>query len=167
MDPARDDNLMARYRTAMIICGAIVAAVPIYVAVAAVLSREGAEPTGAPPIVVSVLGAVALATFAAAAPMRGLLVRGVVAKAPAGSSADIVPAALLTGAILSYALCEAPAILGLAVFIMTGSWVYFLLFIALALVGFAMNFPRLSAWRARVELAEAADAGLTGPVGTS
>ncbi len=68
--------------------------------------------------------------------------------------------ALLTSSIVTYTLCEAVLILGLALFFMAHKAADFYLFLALSLILFAVFFPRYSQWEALIKEREM-DAMLT------
>jgi len=53
---------------------------------------------------------------------------------------------LTTASVVTYALCEAPAILGLVLFFLGGQASDFHLFLLTSLFFFAVHFPRFSSW---------------------
>ncbi len=54
---------------------------------------------------------------------------------------------LQTSAIVALALCEAVALYGLVLFMLSGRAIDYYIFAALALVGFVLYFPRQEAWQ--------------------
>lgn len=53
---------------------------------------------------------------------------------------------LVSASIITYALCEAVAILGLVLFILTGNYLDFYIFLVISLIYIAIYFPRYSHW---------------------
>lgn len=190
MDPAREDNLNQRYRTTAIICAAMFGALFVYAIVAYVVSTNGVSVDGAPRTLLPVFGVIALVAFGVSFPLAKVPVNAALKRLviivqlpddekrelgiqPGADVAnvlggpDVIPAALQTGTILAYALSEMPALLGFVMFIMSSSWLIFAAFLGLSIAGFALNFPRLSTWRAHIERAETAATGQTTPIVTS
>ena len=57
----------------------------------------------------------------------------------------------ITGAVISYALCESVAIYGLVLFFLGGQALDFYLFMGLSLLFFLVYFPRYATWEALVK----------------
>jgi len=67
-------------------------------------------------------------------------------------SADAgLPAALMTRTIAEYAFWEAPSLMGFIALLDGASWAYFLAMVVFSLIGYAISFPRRSAWQEAVE----------------
>ncbi len=69
---------------------------------------------------------------------------------------------LITGAVVSYALCESVAIYGLILFFLGGQAMDFYLFMGLSLVFFLVYFPRYAKWEETVKEGRKKAAGAKG-----
>ncbi|MBW1991699.1 MAG: hypothetical protein JRI59_06220, partial [Deltaproteobacteria bacterium] len=49
-------------------------------------------------------------------------------------------------AVISFALCEAVAVFGLVLFLLTGNWQVFYIFFAFSLLLFYLHYPKYEAW---------------------
>jgi F0F1-type ATP synthase membrane subunit c/vacuolar-type H+-ATPase subunit K len=146
----------APYRNAAIICGAMAASTVLYALVVAVISVfqapfEGFAPGAQPSILRSALWTMALVE----AGLIGLVRRALLARSRSGGSAAQARR-LITTAVVTAALAEVPAILGLMLFMLWGLSGDFYALFALSLVLGAIYFPRLDGWR---ELAAEPGAG--------
>ncbi len=80
--------------------------------------------------------------------------------------ASPVSALLTTAALVALALCEAIAIYGFVLFLLTGRASDYYLFAALSAVGFALYFPRREAWQEQARaIAQRAAGRAIGPPG--
>ena len=137
----------AAYRNAAIICGVMAVSTVLYALVVAVISVfqapfEGFAPGAQPSILRSALWTMALVE----AGLIGFVRRALLARSrPAGSAAQA--RRLITTAVVTAALAEVPAILGLVLFMLWGLSGDFYALFALSLALGAIYFPRLDGWR--------------------
>jgi hypothetical protein len=89
-----------------------------------------------------VIFAIGVLMLPAARVVRGALLR----RSPA-DGLEVCLARLTRASLFAAALSEAPAVLGLALFFIDGRRQDFYLMILMSIAMFALNFPRLSAWR--------------------
>jgi F0F1-type ATP synthase membrane subunit c/vacuolar-type H+-ATPase subunit K len=140
-------GLETAYRIAAIICGAMAASTVLYALVVAVISVsqapfEGFAPSTQPSILRTTLWTLALVE----AGLIGLARRALVARSRSeGAAAQ--GRRLITTAVVTAALAEVPAILGLVLFMLAGLRGDFYALLALSLALQAVYFPRLDGWR--------------------
>ena len=140
-------GLETAYRIAAIICGAMAASTVLYALVVAVISVsqapfEGFAPSAQPSILRTALWTLALVE----AGLIGLVRRALLARS--GSEGAAAQARrLITTAVVTAALAEVPAILGLVLFMLWGLSGDFYALFALSLALGAVYFPRLDGWR--------------------
>jgi len=137
----------AAYRNAAIICGVMAASTVLYALVVAVFRVfqapfEGFAPGAQSSILRSALWTMALVE----AGLIGLLRRALRARSRSESAAAQARR-LITTAVVTAALAEVPAILGLVLFMLWGLSGDFYALFALSLVLQAIYFPRLDGWR--------------------
>lgn len=135
------------YRNAAIICGAMAVSTVLYALVVAVISVfqapfEGFAPGAQPSILRSALWTMALAE----AGLIGLVRRVLLARSRSEGAAAQARR-LITTAVVTAALAEVPAILGLVLFMLWGLSGDFYALFALSLALGAIFFPRLDGWR--------------------
>ena len=135
------------YRNAAIICGVMVASTVLYALVVAVISVfqapfEGFAPGAQPSILRSALWTMALVE----AGLTGLVRRALLARSRSEGAAAQARR-LITTAVVTAALAEVPAILGLVLFMLWGLSGDFYALFALSLALGAIYFPRLDGWR--------------------
>jgi F0F1-type ATP synthase membrane subunit c/vacuolar-type H+-ATPase subunit K len=141
------DGLEAAYRNAAIICGAMAASTVLYALVVAVISVslapfEGFAPAAEPSIRRTALWTMAIVE----AGLIGFVRRALLARSRAeGAAAQ--SRRLITTAVATAALAEAPAIVGLVLFMLSGLRGDFYALLALSLALQAVYFPRLQGWR--------------------
>jgi len=140
-------GLETTYRDATIICGAMAASTVLYALVVAVISVyqapfEGFAPGAQASILRSALWAMALVE----AGLIGLVRRALLARSRAEGAAAQARR-LITTAVVTAALAEVPAILGLVLFMLSGLRGDFYALLALSLALQAVYFPRLDGWR--------------------
>ena len=140
-------GLEAAYRIAAIICGAMAASTALYALVVAVISIfqapfEGFAPSTQPSILRTALWAIALVE----AGLIGLVRRALLARSRSEGAAAQARR-LVTTAVVTAALAEVPAILGLVLFMLSGLRGDFYALLALSLALQAVYFPRLDGWR--------------------
>jgi hypothetical protein len=140
-------RLEAAYRNAAITCGAMAASTLFYAGVVAVISVfqapfEGfAGPSQASPL------RLALWTVAALeAGLIGVVRRALLSRARAESAATQA-GRLVTTSVITAAMAEMPAILGLVLFMLFGLRADFYALLAISLALQAIYFPRLEGWR--------------------
>lgn len=135
------------YRNAAIICGAMAASTVLYALVVAVISVsqapfEGFAPSAQPSILRTALWTMALVEAA----LIGLVRRALLARSRSEGAAAQARR-LITTAVVTAALAEVPAILGLVLFMLSGLRGDFYALLALSLALQAAYFPRLDGWR--------------------
>ncbi len=141
-------GLEAAYRNAAITCGAMAASTLFYAAVVAVISVSQAPFEGfagqseASTLRIALWTVALLETGLIGFARRALLSRA----RPEGSAAQA--GRLVTTAVITAALAEVPAILGLVLFMLFGLRGDFYALFALSLGLEAIYFPRLDGWRA-------------------
>ena len=113
-----------------ILTAAIVAVVPVYIALAVLIDRSAARPSG---FAVAPLFLLAIAVFAGlSALLASFWLRGRIARR-AGESVM----ACFRGFVLGMALAETSALTGLVYFALTRDWVVFLFLVGASLIAFA------------------------------
>jgi len=140
-------GLETAYRIAAIICGAMAASTVLYALVVAVISVfqapfEGFAPGAQPSILRTALWTLAIVE----AGLIGLVRRALLARSRAEGAAAQARR-LITTAVVTAALAEVPAILGLVLFMLSGLRGDFYALLALSLALQAVYFPRLDGWR--------------------
>jgi len=166
VEPQRQERFEAVWRTTVIVCGAIVAAVPVMLVVAFLMQPQPAEEPSLRVMLLAfaLVGVVSVAaSFFAGRWMREASISAARARAAqAGapfSRADALPGVMLVSCVVPFALAEVPVLVGFTYHAMSGSWPVLLGFAGLTLLGYAINFPRASTWRRLIDEAEALDAG--------
>ncbi|HEX2499953.1 MAG TPA: hypothetical protein VHO73_00750 [Methylomirabilota bacterium] len=135
------EDLRRTYRETAIACGAMVASVLIYVVVVEVLRAR--LPPGGAGVNIDVLRYV----FYLLAGVQGLAIPFVRRTVEAGPRArGSVLARLRTGAITAASLAEAPAVLGLVLFLLAGRRQDFYLLAGWSLLLHLFHFPRRERW---------------------
>ncbi|MDH4162573.1 MAG: hypothetical protein OEW15_07765 [Nitrospirota bacterium] len=142
------DKLRAAYRVVVIIGLAIMASLVVY-AVIVGLFENGTIPLGGTAMaggMLDMIKFVFLGISAALFPlMRFLSSRIINADASqTGSPAEFGP--LTTAAIVTFALCEVPAIFGLVLYVLGRNTTDFYLFLLISSFFFGTNFPKFSQW---------------------
>jgi hypothetical protein len=145
-------GLEAAYRNAVITCGAMAASTVFYAVVVAVISVSQAPFDGfagegfagglQPPGLRVALWAVAV--FEAG--LIGIVRRALLARSRAGGE-SAQARQLVRAAVVTSALAEVPAILGLVLFMLSGLRGDFYALLALSIALQALYFPRLDGWR--------------------
>jgi F0F1-type ATP synthase membrane subunit c/vacuolar-type H+-ATPase subunit K len=158
--PARpaDHELRGAYRTTTIIAIAMLTSVAAYVVVAEAIRATHAPFRGfagypMPGVIGYAFAAMAVASLVMSRVLRDrrlqpatrLAAPAVRSAGPTGSAAR----RLQEATIVSLALCESIAVLGLVLFLLWGSSLHLYLFVLLAIVGFAVHFPRWERWQER------------------
>ncbi len=142
--------LKARYLSVNFIGLALIAAVFVYAGVVEVIKWRWAPFAGfatLPPATASLLKYIFLALAAG----QYFIIK-VVQKIVLAQSADNLPQA----AIITFALCETVAILGLVLFLLTGNGLDFYVFMVISLGFFYVYFPKYEQWE---ELVKASKGG--------
>jgi F0F1-type ATP synthase membrane subunit c/vacuolar-type H+-ATPase subunit K len=143
--PAETSAVQLRrgYWTTTVIGGAMLASLAFYVLVVEIIRANRLAPPGLAGDDPTVLRYLFLAVGVA------MLVMARVGRArmlAASTGMAETAGRLQTATVVSLAACEAVAILGLVLFFLTGHSRDFYLFLALAVLGFILNFPRWSHW---------------------
>jgi len=154
------DKLRSAYRVAVIIGLAMMASLLVYAAIVGVLGKEPAGLRSAPALSGSQLEFIRLVLLGVTAIIfflirfvntRILAAEGEQGKKPASRPRQMsgVPpefGRLTTAAVVTYALCEAPAIFGLVLFFLSRNSSDFHIFLLISLFYFAIYFPKFSQW---------------------
>ena len=140
-------GLETAYRIAAIICGAMAASTVLYALVVEVISVfqapfEGFVPSSQPLILRTALWTLAIVE----AGVIGLVRRALLARSRS-EGVEGQARRLITMAVVSAALAEVPAILGLVLFMLAGLRGDFYALLALSLALQTVYFPRLDGWR--------------------
>jgi F0F1-type ATP synthase membrane subunit c/vacuolar-type H+-ATPase subunit K len=140
-------GLETAYRNAAIICGAMAASTLFYAGVVAVISVVQAPFEGFAGQ--SEASTLRIALWTVAALEAGLIgvVRGALLTRARVEAAATQPGRLVTTAVITAALAETPAILGLVLFMLFGLRADFYILFAFSLALQAVYFPRLDGWR--------------------
>lgn len=157
MDTAPPLLVDATARVTTVICIAILASIPLYVAIAWIVVDQGAGKLGGglPPVLTGALAAAGIAVLAIAQAVWGAMKRGAAAKpTPAERLASYRSAA-----VVSFALRESAAVIGLAVTFLTGDVRWCLALSAAALLAMLLGWPR------RADMVRLAGDPAAGPIG--
>ena len=147
----------ATVRVTTVICIAILASIPLYVAIAWIVVGQGAGRLagGLPPVLTWALAAAGIAVLAIAQVVWAAMKRGAAAKpTPAERLASYRSAA-----VVSFALRESAAVIGLAVTFLTGDVRWCLALSAAALLAMLLGWPR------RADMVRLAGDPATAPIG--
>jgi hypothetical protein len=144
-------TVQAAHRRATIIVGAMISSLVVYVLVVEVVSRTAAVgmSTQPPEIVRWILYGVALSMVFACNLVRPFMLRGV-RPAPEGTVDEMV-ARLTTAHVVTAALAETPAVVGLVLYFIGGQSADFYILAVVSLYLLMRHFPRLGQWMARVQ----------------
>jgi hypothetical protein len=154
------DKLRAAYRVAVIIGLAMMASLLAYAIIVGILEKEGAGPLVAPsmagsqlePMKFVLLGITVIIFFlirfvnAKILAAEGEPGKKLESRLPQSSGMPPEFWRLTTAAVVTYALCEAPAIFGLVLFFLGRNSSDFHLFLLISLFFFAVHFPKFSQW---------------------
>jgi hypothetical protein len=159
MNPLNEESLRKGYRLAVYICCAMIASVFIYAGVAEFLAVKHAPFHGFSPLPPAVydrlrliLLGVALLDFALIPFIRNRALTA--ARRTGTASVSPLPEPvqkMVAASMISFALCESIAIYGLVLFLVNGGRKEFYLFLLIALVAFAIHFPRFERWQEWVQ----------------
>ena len=141
MKPAPSLYVDAAVRITTVICAAILMSIPVYVLVAWVIVGQGipgAVGVGLPQAAPWALGAVGVALLVAAQAVWGAMRRGAAAK----PTPEERLASYRTAAIVSFALRESAAIVGLVITLLTGNLRWCLVLSAAAVLAMLLGWPR-------------------------
>ncbi len=144
MKPQSTTDLQAAYRASVFITFSMLASLVVYAAVVQIIHLGDRAPV-APDTLKIVRLAVfvaGLAVFVAARVARRAMLR----KKPT-DGLEILLARLTRASVVTAALSEVPAVLGLAVRFIGGVRTDFYAMAVISLVMFAMYFPRISVWK--------------------
>jgi F0F1-type ATP synthase membrane subunit c/vacuolar-type H+-ATPase subunit K len=139
--PPRDE-LAKACRTAQVIGVAMLVSLGLYALVANLIQQAHAPFAGFTPGAPHDL----LRWIFVALALAGLGLTRVVQRAVFANQALPVLGRLTSAAVVALAQCEAIAVYGLVLFLLAGRVRDYYMFAALALVGFALYFPRREAW---------------------
>jgi len=154
------DKLRATYRTVVIIGLAIMASLVVYVAIVGFLEDKKIELQGTPALSgneIEILKFVLLGgagvilfliKFLSVRILNAGKAQGGMPGPQAGGTSGISPefGPLVTAAVVTFALCETPAIFGLVLYFIGRNTTDFYLFLIVSMFFFATNFPKFSQW---------------------
>jgi len=159
--PQPGEELAKACRTAQVIGVTMLVSLGLYAFIANVIQKirepfAGFAPGAPHDLVRWIFVALALA---------GLGLVRVVQRPILANAAIPLPNRLTAAAIVGFALCEAIAVYGFVLFLLAGHASDYYLFAAIALVGFALYFPRRESWeeQARALTRDAAGSGIRPP----
>ena len=153
------DKLRAAYRTTVIIGLAMMASLVIYLVIvslidAGTIPHKGTAMTGQPLELIkfALLGISAVIFFLIRTLPNKLLTAvgkegkgtGIRQQVSAGAASEFGP--LVAAAVVTFALCEVPAIFGLVLYFLGRSTTDFYLFLLISLFLFSIHFPKFSQW---------------------
>ena len=140
MDTAPPPLVDATARITSLICFAIMASIPFYVAIAWIVvgQSEGAAVAALPPVLTWALGAVGIVMLVVAQAVWGAMKRAATAKPTAFERIT----AYRIAAIVSFALRESVAIIGLVITMLTGDVRWCMTLAAAALLAMLLGWPR-------------------------
>jgi len=140
-------TLKARYLTVNFIGLAMIVAVFVYAGVVELIKWQMAPFTGFARLDPGTAGLLKYVFLALAAAQYGII--KFVQKIMPAKSADHLPQT----AIITFALCESVAVLGLALFLLAGQAIDFYIFMVISLGFFYLFFPKYEQWEAVVKAA--------------
>lgn len=147
MEIETSPRLSRMFRTALFVAAAVLAALPVYILAVEILKGRGvrlgpglAAGTTANALRYGLYGA-AVAAVILLRVLRGMIVR----KRP-GDSPDRLAQKLLQASILTSALSEVPALLGVVLFLVAGFYRDFYILLIVSLFLMFMFFPRYRNW---------------------
>ena len=146
----KDKNitLKSRYLAVNFIGLAMIAAVFVYAGVVELIKWQWAPFAGFAQLPPRTVGLLKYGFLALAAAQYGII--KVVQKIMPAKSADNLPQA----AIITFALCEAVAVLGLVLFLLAGNAMDFYIFMVISLGFFYLHFPKYEHWEKVVNVGE-------------
>ena len=140
-------SLEAAYRNAAITCGAMAASTLLYAVAAAVVSISQAPFEGfAGPAQPAGLRLALWTIAVVVAAVIGIVRKALLGRSPSGDQAAQARR-LVSTSIVTAALAEVPAVLGLVLFMLSAMRTDFYALFVLSLVLQAVYFPRLEGWR--------------------
>ena len=140
MDTAPPLLVDATVRVTTVICTAILASIPLYVAIAWIVVGQGAGRVagGLPPVLTWALAAAAIVVLVIAQTVWAAMKRGAAAKPTPAERLALYRSA----AVVSFALRESAAVIGLAITFLTGDVRWCLALSAAALLAMLLGWPR-------------------------
>lgn len=142
-----DSPLKRAYRSTVIVCGAMIASLFPYLAVVEIVhSQIGYDGYLVDAQQVELLQYVFFILALLPYVIPQLIKRHLTSVAPR-ESVDALIARLRTATLLSYVLSEVPAVFGLLLFFLAGSYLAFYALWFLSLVAMLVHFPRLRTWQ--------------------
>ncbi len=142
MDQAGQDLLNRSLRTTTMICFAISMSVPIYVLVAWFILSQGTRADNVPAPVISGLVAAACVLLMAATVVPRRLKAAAATKSTLGERLE----AFRVATIISFALREGIAVIGLVITLMGGDFRWCLGLAAVSLVAMFLDWPKTDEW---------------------
>jgi F0F1-type ATP synthase membrane subunit c/vacuolar-type H+-ATPase subunit K len=155
------DELKNRYRKAVFIWMDMVFSIFLYAFVVEILKMNSpflriASPLQEGGIPVFLLLGFAVMTFFLIKYIRNQIISDKLSSNPADSKSPLSPkiTKLLRASLVSNAICETVAILGLILFVLTKNPFDFYVFMVLSLIYFAFSFPRYTQWEEWIQEGE-------------
>jgi len=141
-------KLYDSYRSIMLVGAGMGVSLVAYFVLVKVLESRGTEPAGVP-LEDSAVDLIRLIFYALSVVLIFVIsfVRSVVLRAAAGESAEELVNKLFQAGVVTLALCELPAVLGLAMYFLGRMYFDFYILLAFSLVLFFFYFPRYERWK--------------------
>jgi hypothetical protein len=143
-------DLKAEYRGAAIISGAMMGGLVVYVMLVEFFRRahspfEGLNPSALPAQARDVFYGLAFAAF-----LLARFVRKTILKQAPSEGSDVLVRKLKTATIVTFALADVPAIMGLVLFLLSGLYQEFYALLLFSLLLMGVYFPRIDYWESWV-----------------
>ncbi len=134
-------QLSNAYRQAAIIAGSMMGTVVVYLIVVELLKRAGGEPLTSSPVVRLVMFVVGLSVIFVVP-----LVKSQILRVNKPNNMGALVGRLNSANVVTMALAEGPAIMGLALYFLTRNYMDFVILALISLYLLVRHFPRLSTW---------------------
>ena len=144
MKPQATTDLQTAYRMSVFITFSMMASLVVYAVVVELvnLRARALVPVERLDVIRMAVVAVGVLLIPVARVVRGALLR----RSPA-DGLDALLSRLTRASLVASVLSEAPAVLGLVLFFVSGRREDFYILVLVSIVMFALNFPRMSAWK--------------------
>jgi len=146
MDIERSQSLSRMYRLALYVALAVLVALPVYVLIVEILKGRGIRLGPGLPAATAHALRLGLYGVAVAAVLLLRLLRGMIIRKKPDESPDRLAQKLLQASILTSALSEVPAVLGLVLYLAVGFYRDFYILLIVSLFLMFMFFPRYRDW---------------------
>lgn len=171
VDLRADPRVRQAYSTLVILCSAVGIAIVLMAGIAVILAPEATSASAPPRVVLWAFLLISSAAVTASVTLRRRLIASALRPAPSGpassvggasacpESPEVALSRIRTATIISCALAEVPATLGLVYLAIGGGPIWAPAFFGGALVAWALAFPRPSEWEEWLSGIEARSAG--------